>query len=124
METVQLLIMWVIGLGIYNVWLLRASKSTAYRAGKAMNMREEFDVYGLGSKFMVAVGILKVALATAILVGTWVPSLILPATGFLGLLMLGAIAMHIKVRDTLKKTAPATLMFILCISVVALERAA
>ena len=118
METLQLIAMWVIGLGIYNVWLLRSAKSTAYRGGQAENMREEFEVYGLPRWFMTVIGGVKLALATAIIIGTWVPALVVPATSALGVLMIGAIAMHIKVGDTFKKTAPATAMALLCGTVV------
>ena len=37
----------VVGLGLLNVWLVRAQASTAFRGGTAQSLREEFNVYGL-----------------------------------------------------------------------------
>jgi len=44
----------VIALGIFNVWLLRSGKATAWRGGEARTMKEEFEVYGLPAWFMKA----------------------------------------------------------------------
>ena len=56
-----------------NVWLLRASRSTAYRGGAATNMREEFAAYGLPAWMVVVVGVLKVGAALALIAGIWYP---------------------------------------------------
>mgnify|MGYP001409814459 CR=1 FL=1 len=63
----------VIALGIYNVWLFRFNKATAFRGGGAQNMREEFLVYGLPVWFMHLIMVLKLTCATLLLVGLWVP---------------------------------------------------
>jgi hypothetical protein len=44
----------------------------------------------------------------------WVEVLVLPAAIGLGVLMAGAISMHIKVKDPPKKALPATTVFLLC----------
>jgi hypothetical protein len=41
-------------------------------------------------------------------VGIWMPALIAPAAGILSVLMIGAIAMHVKVHDPLLKSVPAS----------------
>ena len=106
-----------IALGLLNVWLLRAQKSTPYRGSDAKNMREEFAAYGLPVWFMWVIGIIKVSLAIVLIAGLWFTSLTRPAAAGLALLMLSAVGMHFKVGDPLKKWLPATSMLILCFTV-------
>ena len=117
MDTVILLSQILIGLGILNVWLLRFGKATSWRGGNATNMREEFEVYGLPGWFLTAVGALKVLLAVALIAGIWVPGLTKYAAGGLAVLMLGAVAMHFKVGDPLKKSLPGFAVLVLCLLV-------
>jgi len=117
METAQIIAQWIIGLGILNVWLIRPKMATAYRGGDATNMQEEFAVYGLPAWFMYAIGTLKVLLALALIAGTWIPEFIQPSSYAMAALMVGAVAMHIKVKDTLKKTTPSLIMLILSVFV-------
>ncbi|MFM7479818.1 MAG: DoxX family protein [Planctomycetota bacterium] len=97
----------VLALGLFNVWLLRTGKATNYRGGQAKNLKEEFATYGLPSFMYFLVGGLKLACAVALLVGLWFPEAVLPAAGVLVVLMLGALAMHIKVSDPISKSVPA-----------------
>ena len=96
---------------IFNVWFNRFNKDTGYRGGDAKNMKEEFAVYGMSEKTMYAVGATKVSLASLMLIGHWVPKLVRPASGGLAALMLGAIAMHVKVKDPIKRALPAISVF-------------
>ncbi len=98
-------------LWIYNVWFHRFDKDTGYRGGNAKNMREEFEEYGLSEKTMYAVGAAKVSLATLMLIGLFVPKLVRPASAGLAALMLGAIGMHFKVGDPVKRAIPALSVF-------------
>lgn len=107
----------VIGLGILNVWLLRFNKQTPFRGGDARTMTEEFAVYGLPTWVLSVVGFLKISLAVLLILGVWVPNLTVPAAIGLAILMLGAVAMHVKVRDPLMKTLPALNLLLLCIVV-------
>jgi len=113
MNTILTIIQIVIALSIFNVWILRYNKKTKYRGGSARNIREEFEAYGLPFWFMVVIGSLKVFLATLLIVGIWIPILTKPAAGILAILMLGAITMHIKVKDPIQKALPAVTMFFL-----------
>lgn len=94
-------------LWILNVWLHRFDKDTGYRGGEATNMREEFAEYGLSKNAMYAVGATKVSLATLMLVGHAYPKLVRPASTGLALFMLGAVGMHAKVNDPIKRAVPA-----------------
>ncbi|MGC8549685.1 MAG: DoxX family protein [Acidobacteriaceae bacterium] len=105
----------VVALGLLNVWLLRFNRETAYRGGAARNMREEFAAYGLPGWFTYVVGFLKVAAALCLLIGIWIHPIVFPAAALVGVLMIGALAMHIKVGDPLKKSLPA-----LCVLIMAL----
>jgi hypothetical protein len=94
-------------LWILNVWFNRFNKDTGYRGGSASNMREEFEEYGFSKNQMYAVGATKVTLATLMLAGHAVPKLVRPASTGLALFMVGAIGMHVKVKDPIKRSLPA-----------------
>lgn len=113
MQTVTIIIQIIIALGIFNVWILRFNKYTSYRGGGASNMKEEFKVYGLPGWAMNIVGFLKLALAILLIVGIWVPIVVMPAAAGMAALMIGAIGMHLKVKDPLIKSLPALLMLIM-----------
>lgn len=100
----------ILALGLFNVWLLRTGKATNYRGGQAKNLKEEFATYGLPPFMYFLVGGLKILCAIALLVGLWVPAAVVPAAGVLAILMLGALAMHIKVGDPISKSVPAFCM--------------
>jgi len=100
----------IIALGICNVWIIRFGRTTDWRGGGAKNMTEEFAAYGLPRWFMIVTGCLKLALACLLIAALWV-SWLAPIAGVgIAVLMLGAVLMHAKVRDPLKKSAPAAIM--------------
>lgn len=107
------LIQIIVALGIFNVWLLRYGKETNWRGGIAKNMKEEFLAYGLPVWFMVVIGVFKVFLATLLIIGIWIPTITMPTATVLAILMLGAVSMHIKVKDPIQKSLPAIIMFLL-----------
>ncbi len=118
METVVVIIQIIVALGILNVWVLRVGKTTDWRGGAAVNMKEEFQVYGLPAWSVQVVGFLKLLFAACLIAGIWLPALTMPAAAGIAILMLGAVAMHIKVKDPLKKSLPALTMFVLSLIVV------
>jgi uncharacterized membrane protein YphA (DoxX/SURF4 family) len=115
METAILIIQIIVALGLLNVWLLRFNQSTAYRGGQARSMPEEFAAYGLPGWFMYLVGALKVGGALCLIAGIWFRSLVVPAALLIAILMVGALAMHLKIGDPLKKSVPALFMLTFCI---------
>lgn len=118
MEWIQIAIKIFIAASIYNVWILRFGKPTSWRGGTANSMKEEFEVYGLPEWFMNLIGFLKLTLATFLIAGIFVPVLTIPAAIGMAVLMLGAIAMHIKVKDSLVKSFPAFGFLVLSLSLV------
>ena len=103
----------IIALGLLNVWFLRVNKETFYRGGKAKNLKDEFAFYGLPNYFFYLIGGLKISSALLLFLSLSYPQLSLYPSLVIGSLMLGAIVMHIKSRDSIKKTTPALIMFIM-----------
>ena len=110
----------VVALGLLNVWLLRPGSPTDYRGGDARSLKEEFAAYGLPDFVFYLVGLLKIGAAIALLAGIWNESWVLPAAAMVVLLMVGALVMHVKVKDPLMKSLPALLMLIMSASLCAL----
>jgi hypothetical protein len=113
MDNVTMLVQVMVPLGILNVWLLRANQTTIYRGGASKSLKEEFSAYGLPEWMFYLVGGLKVSAAIAILLGFVFPSLVVLGAAVISLLMLGALTMHIKVKDTVLKSLPATAMLLI-----------
>jgi len=109
----------IVALGLLNVWLVRAKASTAYRGGSAQSLKEEFATYGLPDCTFYMVGILKVGSAILLLLGIWVksPDLVRPPALIVAGLMVGALAMHAKVKDPLTKSLPALAMLLMCVAI-------
>jgi uncharacterized membrane protein YphA (DoxX/SURF4 family) len=100
----------IVGVGLLNVWLLRRDSATAYRGGEAKNLKEEFATYGLPAPMFYIVGGLKIICGVLLLVGLGFRPVVLPAAAVVVVLMLGAVAMHLKVGDAVSKYVPAALM--------------
>jgi len=120
--TVPAVLQLVVGLGLLNVWLVRPGSATAYRGGGATSLKEEFAVYGLPSSAFFLVGALKVSAALVLIAGVWASLPVQLAAGVIAALMVGALAMHIKVGDPAKKAVPAGIMLALSVAIVLLTR--
>ena len=105
----------VVGLGLLNVWLARAGRPTGYRGGRAQTLREEFDAYGLPKWMFYVVGGLKILAGVALIAGLWIPSLVRPAALVVAVLMVGALVMHVKIRDPLQRSLPALILLGICL---------
>lgn len=108
----------IVGLGLLNVWLVRAGSPTAYRGGDAKTLKEEFDAYGLPDALFYVVGLLKVGAGLVLLAGLFVDAPVTIAAGIVAALMVGALAMHVKVGDPMKRSVPAALMLTMCLGIV------
>ena len=85
-------------------------------------MREEFAVYGLPAWLIYVVGTLKIGASLCLLAGLWLPMLVVPAAALICILMLGALAMHLKVHDSAIKSSPAAIILVLSIGIWILGR--
>ncbi|WP_297798533.1 DoxX family protein [uncultured Eudoraea sp.] len=105
-------------LSIINVWFFRFGKSTDWRGGNATSMKEEFEAYGLPAPMLYLVGGLKVLFATLLVVSIWYEKLAIPAAAGMAILMLGAIIMHFKINDPIKKSIPAFSFLVLSLIII------
>ncbi len=104
----------VVGLGLLNVWMIRRDGPTSYRGGRAQTLRGEFEVYGLPIWMFYLVGGLKVVSGLALIVGIGVPTIVRPAALLVAVLMVGAVAMHLKVKDPVRRSLPALAVLAMC----------
>lgn len=122
MKYLKELLMLVVSLLVLNVWLFRLNKETIYRGGDALNMIEEFAVYGLSETMFYIIGALKVLSATGLLVGFFYKKTIVPCASIMAVLMCGAIVMHFRVDDEAIKFLPAGLMLVSSLAIIYLDR--
>jgi len=113
MEIFMIVLKLIVGLSILNVWLVRSKKSTAWRGGDANNIVEEFKNYGLPVRVMYAVGSAKVTLALLLIASIHYTQYEAVAAYGIAILMLGAVSMHIKIKDPLRKSLPAFAFLVL-----------
>jgi len=106
-----------VALGLLNVWIVRRDKKTPYRGKATASMQSEFEAYGLPLWALWVTGALKIGVAGAMLAGIWEPMLVRPAALVLIVLMLGALAMHLKVKDPLKALIPALAMLSMAVAI-------
>lgn len=111
----------IVGLGLLNVWLVRARSSTAYRGGAAQSLKEEFAVYGLPEWTFYLVGGLKVIAGVLLIVGVWVPGLVRLPAAVVAVLMVGALAMHAKAKDPVSKYLPALSVLLMSVAILLLN---
>jgi len=108
----------IIALGLLNVWLLRSGKVSIYRGGDSIDLKGEFEVYGLASWMFYLVGGLKIISALGLLVSIWFPELQNIFAFILLLLLSGSVIMHVKVRDPLIKSLPAISLIVMLIYII------
>ncbi len=121
MEIIENIIKVAISLTLLNVWILRVNKGTAYRGGDAVSMKEEFDNYSLSPLAMYVVGTLKIISAILLLVSIKYKQLELPVSIVIGLLMIGAFSMHIKIKDRFHKAIPSLILLALIIMIITIK---
>ena len=109
----------VVAFGLLNVWVIRSNQETPYRGSNSNSLKNEFTAYGLPLWSFYVVGFIKISSALLLLLGLWKPFLVFPAALVVSFMMVGAVCMHIKVRDPLKKLLPALIMlfFSICICI-------
>jgi hypothetical protein len=108
----------IILIAIINVWFLRFNKKTKYRGGDASSMKAEFSIYGLPESMVYIIGGLKVLSALALILSIWFPQLALPAAAVMAILMVGAIIMHLRIKDDFIKSMPALLILLLSLLII------
>ena len=118
MKFIKLSSIFTVSITIINVWLFRFNKPSIYRGGDAINMIEEFNVYGLSESFVYVVGSIKVLFALGLIFGLFWDKLLVFSASVISFLMTAAVFMHLKIGDELIKSLPATIMFVLCLFII------
>jgi hypothetical protein len=116
MKAVLIAAQLAVALSVLNVWLLRRQVASPWRGGGARNLPEEFAAYGLTDRAMKLVGFAKVTCAVLLLAGLFLPDLVRPASIGVAMFMTGAIAMHVKIADPIRKSIPAATLLVLAIA--------
>ena len=106
-----------VAFGLLNVWLIRSHQETPYRGSTGSSLKNEFTAYGLPLWSFYVIGFIKISSALLLLIGLWIPILVFPTAVVVSLVMLGAVGMHIKVRDPFKKVLPALIMLFFSIAI-------
>lgn len=119
-STVAAVLQMVVGLGLLNVWVVRARSATAYRGGAATSLRSEFAVYGLPPAVFYVVGGLKLSAALLLIAGVFVELPVAVGAAIVAALMVGAVGMHVKVGDAARKSVPAMSMLAMSVAIVLL----
>lgn len=117
MASITILLQLVVAFGLLNVWIIRSNQETPYRGSNSNSLKNEFAAYGLPLWSFYVIGFIKITSAILLLLGLWIPFLVFPSALVVSLLMLGAVCMHIKVRDPLKKLLPALIMLFFSIGI-------
>ena len=111
--TIILILKLTIPIVILSVWLLRPNLKTNFRGGNTNSSKEEFLFYGLNSSTFYVVGFIKVVLSFFLLISIWNESFLLLSSLGLATLMLCATFFHLRASDSLRKTSPSFILFIL-----------
>jgi hypothetical protein len=82
------------------------------------NIVKEFKQFGLSDLTRSAVGATKIALSTLLIVGIWVPSLVLVSSIVMGLIMVAAQYFHFKISNPFMKHLPSLILLGLCIIII------
>jgi uncharacterized membrane protein YphA (DoxX/SURF4 family) len=106
-----------VAFGLLNVWVIRSNQKTDYRGSNSSSLKNEFAAYGLPLWSFYVIGFIKISSALLLVLGLWKPFLVFPAALVISFMMVGAIYMHIKVRDPLKRFLPALIMLFCSIGI-------
>ncbi len=106
-----------VAFGLLNVWLVRCNKKTSYRGYNASSLKDEFAAYGLPLWSFYLIGFIKISSSILLLLGLWIPFLVFPAALVISFMMIGAVWMHIKIGDPVKKLLPALIMLFCSIGI-------
>lgn len=94
----------IVAISVLYVWIFRYD-----------NVVFEFINFGLNGTIRNLAGTIKIALATLLITGIWLPILILPAAAGMGIMMFIAQYFHFKVKSTLLKRLPSFLLLLLSV---------
>ncbi|MGM0884718.1 MAG: DoxX family protein [Bacillota bacterium] len=89
-------------------------------AGSKMHV-DSFKLWGMPQWFRVVTGLVEIVGAAALIAGIWQPSWAAAGGLLLGITMVGAIMVHIRMKDNMKTTAPAIVLFLLAVIIFVMQ---
>jgi len=104
MEKLLILSQLVLGLSVAFVWIFRYD-----------NVVKEFKQFRLNDLTRNFVGAAKIGLATLIIAGIWIPSLVQIPALMMGMFMLAAQYFHFKIKNPFNKHLPSLVLLLLCV---------
>ena len=97
----------VIAASVLYVWTVRHR-----------NVVKEFEEYQLPERVRTFVGAAKISLSTLLVAGVWYPRLALIPAALMAVLMVCAVAAHLRVHHAWQRSMPAFVLLLLCLFVV------
>lgn len=76
---------------------------------------QEFKQFGLSPQIRSIVGVVKIALATMLVMAVWYPTPVLWPAMIMGLLMVAAQYFHFKGKTPILKRIPSMVLLVLCV---------
>ena len=104
----------IVGVSILYIWIVRTTVASAYRVGNAQTLSQEFTEAGLTEGVYMVMRILKPIFAFLLVIGIVYDPFFIPCMSFTTLAMIGAVAAHIKVKDSIYKMIPAVTLLFFC----------
>ena len=104
MEKLLILSQLVLGLSVAFVWIFRYD-----------NVVKEFKQFRLNDLTRNFVGAAKIGLATLIIAGIWIPSLVQIPALMMGMFMVAAQYFHFKIKNPFNKHLPSLVLLLLCV---------
>lgn len=104
MEKLLILSQLVLGPSVAFVWIFRYD-----------NVVKEFKQFGLSDLTRNFVGAAKIAMATLIIAGIWIPSLVQIPALMMGMFMVAAQYFHFKIKNPFNKHLPSLVLLLLCV---------
>jgi putative oxidoreductase len=89
-------------------------------SGSKMHV-ENFDHWKLPQWFRIVTGLVELLGAVALIIGFWEPSWIAAGALWIGIISLGGILTHVRVKDTFKQTFMIILIFIISAALFIIE---
>jgi len=103
-HTLAILVQLAVALSVFYVWIFRFDTITS-----------DFERFGYPLVFRNAVGVVKLVIATLLIVGFWSPTVVPGATLGMAALMVGAQWSHWRVANPMAKRVPSAILLVGCV---------
>jgi hypothetical protein len=108
MHTLAITAQLLVAASVFYIWIFRFD-----------NIVRDFEQFRYSPIFRNAVGVVKLVIATLMVVGIWMPAVVLGAALGMTALMLGAQYAHFGVSNPIAKRVPSAVLLALCLFVAA-----